>query len=101
MLACPAACVLQLLLFACCAGYAHSRPLYPPNPTPRRAARQLNTYLPLLVPLSSPHAFPHKHACMYTRFPGALRAARQLNTNLPLLVDEWASSLFRELDYRR
>jgi hypothetical protein len=32
---------------------------------------------------------------------GALRAARKLNTNLPLLVDEWASSLFRELDYRR
>ncbi|GBF89282.1 uncharacterized aarF domain-containing kinase, chloroplastic [Raphidocelis subcapitata] len=32
---------------------------------------------------------------------GALRAARRLNTDLPALVDEWASSLFRELDYRR
>ncbi|GFH32646.1 protein kinase domain-containing protein, partial [Haematococcus lacustris] len=25
----------------------------------------------------------------------------RLNTDLPSLVDEWASSLFRELDYRR
>ncbi|KAG2498458.1 hypothetical protein HYH03_003712 [Edaphochlamys debaryana] len=31
---------------------------------------------------------------------GWLRAARRLNTDLPALVDEWASSLFRELDYR-
>jgi aarF domain-containing kinase len=32
---------------------------------------------------------------------GALRRARKVNTDLPLLVDEWASSLFRELDYTR
>lgn len=32
---------------------------------------------------------------------GALRQARKVNTDLPLLVDEWASSLFRELDYTR
>jgi len=30
-----------------------------------------------------------------------LRAARRLNTDLPALVDEWATSLFRELDYTR
>ncbi|GIL56849.1 hypothetical protein Vafri_12157 [Volvox africanus] len=31
---------------------------------------------------------------------GWLRKARRLNTDLPALVDEWASSLFRELNYR-
>ncbi|KAG2443941.1 hypothetical protein HXX76_002280 [Chlamydomonas incerta] len=31
---------------------------------------------------------------------GWLRTARKFNTDLPALVDEWASSLFRELDYR-
>lgn len=31
---------------------------------------------------------------------GWLRTARRFNTDLPALVDEWASSLFRELDYR-
>ncbi|GLI66135.1 hypothetical protein VaNZ11_009866 [Volvox africanus] len=31
---------------------------------------------------------------------GWLRRARRLNTDLPALVDEWASSLFRELNYR-
>ncbi|KAF5839993.1 ABC1 family-domain-containing protein [Dunaliella salina] len=30
----------------------------------------------------------------------AIRQFRKLNTDLPKLVDEWASSLFRELDYR-
>jgi aarF domain-containing kinase len=30
-----------------------------------------------------------------------LRAARRLNSDLPALLDEWAASLFRELDYRR
>ena len=30
-----------------------------------------------------------------------LRSARRVNTDLPALVDEWAASLFRELDYRR
>jgi len=33
------------------------------------------------------------------RAAGALRAARNVNTDLPALVDEWAASLFRELDY--
>ncbi|EFJ41125.1 hypothetical protein VOLCADRAFT_107815 [Volvox carteri f. nagariensis] len=31
---------------------------------------------------------------------GWLRTARRFNTDLPALVDEWASSLFRELNYR-
>ncbi|GLC37172.1 hypothetical protein PLESTB_000987700 [Pleodorina starrii] len=31
---------------------------------------------------------------------GWLRRARRFNTDLPALVDEWASSLFRELNYR-
>ena len=30
-----------------------------------------------------------------------LRAWRKLNTDLPLLIDEWATSLFKELDYRQ
>eukprot|EP00210_Caulerpa_lentillifera_P001091 g1052.t1 len=30
-----------------------------------------------------------------------IRAWRKLNSNLPLLVDEWASSLFKEVDYQR
>mmetsp|Transcript_19608 Transcript_19608/g.59305 ORF Transcript_19608/g.59305 Transcript_19608/m.59305 type:complete len:979 (-) Transcript_19608:2833-5769(-) len=30
-----------------------------------------------------------------------LRRARKLNSDLPALLDEWAGSLFRELDYRR
>lgn len=30
-----------------------------------------------------------------------VRRLRNLNTDLPLLVDEWATSLFRELDYTR
>ncbi|WPT15239.1 aarF domain-containing protein kinase [Picochlorum sp. SENEW3] len=30
-----------------------------------------------------------------------VRAWRKLNTNLPLLIDEWAASLFKELDYRQ
>jgi len=33
------------------------------------------------------------------RVAGALRAARNVNTDLAALVDEWAASLFRELDY--
>ncbi|PKI69961.1 hypothetical protein CRG98_009836 [Punica granatum] len=32
---------------------------------------------------------------------GAIRRARKLNTDLPAVVDEWASSLFREMDYRK
>lgn len=32
---------------------------------------------------------------------GKLRKWRQLNSDLPGLLDEWAASLFRELDYRR
>jgi aarF domain-containing kinase len=31
----------------------------------------------------------------------AFKKLAKLNTDLPLLVDEWASSLFRELDYTR
>ena len=31
----------------------------------------------------------------------ALRRIAKLNTDLPSLVDEWATSLFKELDYRR
>ncbi|XP_021820481.1 uncharacterized aarF domain-containing protein kinase At1g71810, chloroplastic isoform X1 [Prunus avium] len=31
---------------------------------------------------------------------GLLRRARKLNTDLQAVVDEWASSLFREMDYR-
>ncbi|CAM0901910.1 unnamed protein product [Alopecurus aequalis] len=31
---------------------------------------------------------------------GVARKARKLNTDLPALLDEWASSLFREMDYR-
>ena len=31
---------------------------------------------------------------------GAARTVRRVNTDLPALVDEWAGSLFRELDYR-
>lgn len=31
----------------------------------------------------------------------ALRRMRRLNTDLPSLVDEWAGSLFKELDYTR
>jgi aarF domain-containing kinase len=30
----------------------------------------------------------------------ALRQWRKVNSDLPGLLDEWASSLFRELDYR-
>jgi aarF domain-containing kinase len=29
------------------------------------------------------------------------RRQLKLNTDLPALVDEWAASLFKELDYRR
>lgn len=32
---------------------------------------------------------------------GALRQLRKLNTDLPSLVDDWATSLFKELDYTR
>ncbi len=32
---------------------------------------------------------------------GRLRSLRRLNSDLPRLLDEWASSLFRELDYRQ
>lgn len=32
---------------------------------------------------------------------GLLRKVRQLNTDLPAVVDEWASSLFREMDYQK
>ncbi len=35
------------------------------------------------------------------RLAKELRAWRKLNTNLPFLIDEWASSLFKELDYRQ
>jgi aarF domain-containing kinase len=35
------------------------------------------------------------------RLAKELRAWRKLNTNLPLLIDEWAASLFKELDYRQ
>ncbi|XP_031491835.1 uncharacterized aarF domain-containing protein kinase At1g71810, chloroplastic isoform X1 [Nymphaea colorata] len=31
---------------------------------------------------------------------GIIRKAAKLNTNLPAVVDEWAASLFREMDYR-
>ena len=31
---------------------------------------------------------------------GALKKAGRLNTDLPALLDEWAGSLFRELDYQ-
>ncbi|KAI6691161.1 hypothetical protein NL676_027989 [Syzygium grande] len=32
---------------------------------------------------------------------GLIRKVRQLNTDLPAVVDEWASSLFREMDYQK
>lgn len=32
---------------------------------------------------------------------GKIGIARKLNSDLPSLLDEWAGSLFRELDYRR
>lgn len=49
-----------------------------------------------------PQKTPNKHyKTTQHNATGALRAARRLNTDLPALVDEWASSLFRELDYRR
>ncbi|XP_074264410.1 putative aarF domain-containing protein kinase At1g71810, chloroplastic isoform X2 [Silene latifolia] len=32
---------------------------------------------------------------------GIIRRARKLNTDLQAVVDEWASSLFREMDYRK
>jgi hypothetical protein len=32
---------------------------------------------------------------------GIARKQLKLNTDLPALVDEWAASLFKELDYRR
>ncbi|KAF8026707.1 hypothetical protein BT93_F3244 [Corymbia citriodora subsp. variegata] len=32
---------------------------------------------------------------------GLIRKARRLNTDLPAVVDEWASSLFREMDYQK
>lgn len=35
------------------------------------------------------------------RLAKELRAWRKLNTNVPLLIDEWATSLFKELDYRQ
>lgn len=35
------------------------------------------------------------------RLAKELRAWRKLNTDLPLLIDEWAASLFKELDYRQ
>ena len=31
----------------------------------------------------------------------AVKKWRKLNSDLPALIDEWATSLFRELDYRR
>lgn len=34
------------------------------------------------------------------RLAKQIRAWRKLNTDVPLLVDEWAASLFKELDYR-
>lgn len=30
-----------------------------------------------------------------------VRSWKKVNSNLPLLIDEWASSLFKEVDYRR
>lgn len=35
------------------------------------------------------------------RLSKELRKWGKLNTNLPLLIDEWAASLFKELDYRQ
>lgn len=35
------------------------------------------------------------------RLAKEVREWRKLNTNLPLLIDEWAASLFKELDYRQ
>ena len=35
------------------------------------------------------------------RLAKEVRRFGKLNTNLPLLIDEWAASLFKELDYRR
>lgn len=35
------------------------------------------------------------------RLAKEVRKWRKLNTNLPLLIDEWAASLFKELDYRQ
>ncbi|KAK4740897.1 hypothetical protein SAY87_024485 [Trapa incisa] len=32
---------------------------------------------------------------------GVIRKVRKFNTDLPAVVDEWASSLFREMDYRK
>ena len=35
------------------------------------------------------------------RFTGKVKDYRKVNSDLPALLDEWATSLFRELDYVR
>ena len=40
-------------------------------------------------------------ALVLRRLAKEVRKWRKLNTNLPLLIDEWAASLFKELDYRQ
>lgn len=34
-------------------------------------------------------------------WPGKVKTYRKLNSDLPALLDEWAASLFKELDYVR
>ncbi len=46
------------------------------------------------------HTTSHQDVYILRILAGWLRVARRFNTDLPALVDEWASSLFRELDYR-
>lgn len=35
------------------------------------------------------------------KLAGFVRKWKKINSNLPLLIDEWATSLFKEVDYER
>ena len=41
------------------------------------------------------------HASIFVAWTGKVKAYRKVNSDLPALLDEWATSLFRELDYVR
>ena len=38
---------------------------------------------------------------IFVAWTGKVKAYRKVNSDLPALLDEWATSLFRELDYVR
>lgn len=40
-------------------------------------------------------------SCLITCVSGEVKTLRRLNSDLPALLDEWATSLFLELDYVR